>query len=73
MKNNFGTTNKGNTPVAAILLCSTASLLSLLGLTDTSFNQVTHFGVLSFYVTDKTIAYLIFGRLLYGRGLLRIR
>jgi len=41
MKDTFGTTNNGNTPIAAILFCSTFSLLAFLGLCDPTFNQVS--------------------------------
>jgi amino acid transporter len=41
IKGTFGTTNDGNTPVAAILACSLFSLLAFLGLCDPTFNQVS--------------------------------
>ncbi|KAH8597738.1 amino acid permease/ SLC12A domain-containing protein [Bisporella sp. PMI_857] len=39
IKGTFGTTNDGNTPIAAILACSLFSLLAFLGLCDPTFNQ----------------------------------
>jgi yeast amino acid transporter len=41
MKGTFGTTNNGNTPMAAILFCAVFSLLAFLGLCDPTFNQVS--------------------------------
>ena len=41
MKNTFGATNNGHTPVISILFCAAFSLLALLGLCDPTFNQVS--------------------------------
>ncbi|KAF4632562.1 hypothetical protein G7Y89_g5557 [Cudoniella acicularis] len=46
MREAFGTTNNGNTPVAAILACSGFGLLAFLALCDTNFDQASPFNPL---------------------------